>query len=135
MFKNTNPSPSSNTVPMFHVDRMLLGDHSVIRPDQFVNGYTALQCITPYEFCCRADDDPFSSMESGHWFRPGSLVPFTSSSFAFFVFRETGRVSLSRSTLYTPESGIYQCQIPGVSGSIETLHIGLYPDGEGELRS
>ena len=118
---------------MFHVDGMLLGDHSVIRPDQFVNGYTALQCITPYELCCRAEDDPVSLMEAGQWFTPGSLVPFTLSSGAFFPFRETGRVSLSRSTLYTPQSGIYRCQIPGVNGSIETLHIGLCPDDEGEL--
>ena len=120
------------TVITFQVGGVLQGDHSVIRPDQFGEDSDALHCITSYQFCCRAADDPLSSMAAGHWIAPDgsgygpiNFIP------SLYVLRDLSRVSLSRPSSITPQSGIYQCQIPGADGSMETLHIGLYPDGAG----
>ena len=108
----------------------------MIRPDQFGEDSAALHCITPYQQCCRAADITGSSTGAGQWVRPdGTNVGFVGDDSSFFMFRNPSRVSLSRASAFSPESGIYQCQIPGSDGSIQTLYIGLYPDGEGESMS
>ena len=121
-------------MPLFLVGGVFYEDHSVIRPDQFGEGYDALHCITPYQQCCKTEDNPGSSMEEGQWITPGfSNVGPINAIQSLYMLNDLGRVSLNRPSNFTPQSGIYQCQIPGADGSVERLYIGLYLEGEGEL--
>ena len=127
--------PSLPTALTFLLGGVFYGDHSVIRPDQFGEDFAALHCITPYQFCCRLSDNPDSLLGAGQWVTPGgsSVEFFGFLNTFFYMYRNPSRVSLSRASSFVPQSGIYQCQIPGADSSVQTLHIGLYPDGEGEL--
>ncbi len=107
----------------FLVNGELLPDNSVIRPDQFRVALTALHCLTPY-----AD-----SSERGQWVTPdGQNVVSSVSASMLYMSHNPSRVSLNRDSSVTPATGIYRCQIPVSESSDQTIHIGLYPEGQGE---
>ncbi|XP_064386142.1 mucin-2-like isoform X2 [Halichondria panicea] len=132
--------PSSQTIThttdpatdvSFLVNGELLPDNSVIRPDQFGEDLTALHCLTPYEDCCRLSDT-VGPMGAGRWLSPtGDNVVSSESTSMLYMSRNPSRVSLNRDSSLTPAAGIYRCLIPVSESSDQTIHIGLYPEGQG----
>ncbi len=115
----------------FLVSGELLPDNSVIRPDQFGEDLAALHCLTPYEDCCRMSDT-VGPVGAGRWLTPtGDNVAFSNS--MLYMSRNPSRVSLNRDSSLTPAAGIYRCLIPVSESSDQTIHIGLYPEGQGGL--
>ncbi len=107
---------------------MFLDDHSVIRPDVFGRDSAGLHCLTSYQSCC---GDILTGQ--GQWITPnGNNVGFQFNDPSFYMTRNPSRVSLNRDSL-TPATGIYRCLIPVSENSDQTIHIGLYPEGQGEL--
>ncbi len=114
----------------FLVNGELLPDNSVIRPDQFGEDLAALHCLTPNQDCCRASDT-VGPVGAGQWLTlTGDTVAFFNS--MLYMSRNPSRVSLNRDSSLTPATGIYRCLIPVSESSDQTIHIGLYPEGQGE---
>ena len=82
-----------------------------------------LLCTTPYPHCCQ---------NRGHWHYPNGSVIFASQAGALLFTSRTdrGRLGLQWRTgfqeMYPGVDGVYECQIPDVTGRTQTLYAWIY---------
>lgn len=89
----------------------------------------ALLCLTPFMGCCDSTNGLF-----GEWFFPTGSQVQVSAVVGTPLYRNRGPslVRLNRRSDLVP-SGIYRCEILISIGVSDSLYVGLYPPGEGEL--
>jgi hypothetical protein len=91
-----------------------------------LDGISILYCLTPSTECC-------GSSVSGEWYFPGGAA-VSSSTRIFRRSQVPSAVSLRRSS-GTPPTGVYRCEIPDASGTSQSIYVGIYPQGDGKIRS
>jgi hypothetical protein len=88
-----------------------------------LDGISILYCLTPSTECC-------GSSVSGEWYFPSGAA-ISSSSRIFVRSQVPSAVSLRRRS-GTPPTGMYRCEIPDANGTSQNIHVGIYPQGDGE---
>ena len=92
---------------------------------------TALLCHTNHPADTPGGTDGMHS--GGDWFSPdGSEVPSGGSSVGFRRNRGSMVVRLYRDT-NPPVEGIYRCEIEDDTDTLQTVYVGLYDDGGGNV--
>ena len=88
----------------------------------------ALACTTTYTLCCSSQN-----RETQWYFPNGTRVP-NNPALPYQRTRDDfpGRVILSRNSESTI-IGIFHCDIPDASGVIQSLYVGIYDSGTGEI--
>ena len=89
----------------------------------------ALFCLTPSTDCCSATETPNEATVTREWYLPGGRLPPAGTSFS----REqvSSAVSLYRNGATSP-TGVFRCDVPDVSGTSQSIFVGLYPSTDGK---
>ena len=116
---------------MFQLRGQFYSSHSVLDPATISIGTNSLLCITTTEACCQTTHTG-TGMGAGQWYFPdGTEVPFSSLN-PYYMTRGASVVRLNRAFSATTPSGLYRCEVPVTDGT-ESVYIGLYPVGQGQL--
>ena len=104
-----------------------LSNHAIVTPSDIGETNNALLCLTPVLDCCDS-----SNGLAGDWFYPNTGV-VARNGFGLPLFRNRGPsvVRLNR-VADSVGSGVYRCELLSAVGVSVSLHVGLYPLGEGE---
>ena len=104
-----------------------LTNHAVVTPSDIGDTNNALLCLTPFSDCCDS-----SNGLAGNWFDPsGSEVAGDGFGTPLYSDRGPSVVRLNRRA-DNVDSGVYRCELLTAVGVSMSLHVGLYPLGEGE---
>ena len=104
-----------------------LSNHALVTPSDIGETNNALLCLTPVLDCCDS-----SNGLAGDWFFPsGSAVPVSGFGTPLYRNRDPSVVRLNRRS-DNVDSGVYRCELLSAVGVSVSLHVGLYPLGEGE---
>ena len=96
-------------------------------------GDDALLCMTNFNACCRTSYTETGST-LGHWYFPnGSEVPSSGEQWDFYRTRGQSEVLLNHRR--GGVAGIYRCEIPDSANVTQSIYIGVYTAGTGELYS
>ncbi len=102
-----------------------LSNHALVTPSDIGETNNALLCLTPFPGCCDSSN--------GNWFSPsGSTVQGSLATFPLYSDRGASVVRLNRRRADGITSGVYHCELLTAVGVSVSLHVGLYPLGEGE---
>ncbi|XP_064386138.1 mucin-2-like isoform X3 [Halichondria panicea] len=103
-----------------------LSNHAIVTPSDIGETNNALLCLTPVLDCCDS-----SNGLAGDWFYPNTGV-VARNGFGLPLFRNRGPsvVRLNR-VADSVGSGVYRCELLSAVGVSVSLHVGLYPLGEG----
>ncbi|XP_064387176.1 uncharacterized protein LOC135335578 [Halichondria panicea] len=103
-----------------------LTNHAVVTPSDIGDTNNALLCLTPFSDCCDS-----SNGLAGNWFDPsGSEVAGDGFGTPLYSDRGPSVVRLNRRA-DNVDSGVYRCELLTAVGVSMSLHVGLYPLGEG----
>ena len=92
------------------------------------NDTDALLCMTNLTACCRSH----TGLSLGNWFLPnGTRVPSYNVSSDFY--RDRGQMVVRMKRRGGGEDGIYRCEIPDSTKVNQTIYIGVYNAGTGEV--
>ena len=71
------------------------------------------------------------------WYFPVNNSAIQSGSSGSSLYRNRGpsAVRLNRRHQVTAPSGVYRCEIPDASGTSQSIYVGIYPQGDGEIKS
>ena len=106
-------------------------NNSVVNITDIGTGAVALICTTTLIGCCLSTD-------GSHWYFPdGSTVQRTGTT--YYRTRTLshiggGAVRLNRNPGATT-TGVFHCDIPGASGDLQSLYVGIYTATTGESRT
>ena len=107
-----------------------LSNHDLVTPSDIGETNNALLCLTPFSDCCDS-----SNGLAGNWFFPSgtgsTAIPGDGFGLSFYSDRGPSLVRLNR-VADNVDSGVYRCEILSAVGVSVSLHVGLYPLGEGE---
>ena len=97
---------------------------------------SALFCLTPSLECCSDSETPNAASVTREWYLPDGRS-LTLDNSPFIKSRVSSAVSLhhDRFSSNTPPSGVYCCEIPDASGTSQSIYVGIYPQGDGEIDS
>ncbi len=110
--------------PSLFLGSQFLSNHALVTPSDIGDTNNALLCLTPFAGCCDSSN--------GDWFSPsGSAVPGDGFGLPIYSNRGASVVRLNR-VAYPVTSGVYRCELLTAVGVSVSLHVGLYPLGEGE---
>ena len=110
-------------------DGVEIENHSFL-PFRVLNSGHTILCVSDNSDCC--------TEANANWFLPGSTTALTTSSFPYFVIRNTTApksVRLSRSiggVDRDDNDGLYHCEIIGTDGSTQMLYVWLDSGGQGK---
>ena len=96
---------------------------------------SALFCLTPSLECCSDSETPNAASVIREWYLPDGR-PLTSDNSPFIKSRVSSAVSLHRDRFSfnrAPSPGVYRCEIPDDNGTSQSIYIGIYPPGDGEI--
>ena len=95
---------------------------------------SALFCLTPSLECCSGSETSNAASVTREWYLPDS-TPLTSDNSPFIRSQVSSAVSLHRDLFSnnTVSSGVYRCEIPDASGINQSIYVGIYPQGDGEM--
>ena len=95
-----------------------------------------LLCLTNLTACCRGGDTPVGTGPLGNWFFPnGTAVPnmIIGVDIIWEFYRNRGPSVVRMHRRRGGVNGIYRCVIPDTTGVNQTIYIGAYTAGSGEL--
>ena len=94
-----------------------------------------LYCLSPSLGCCSDSETPNAASVTREWYLPDGRA-VTSDNSPFIKTRVSSAVSLHRDPFIstTAESGVYRCEIPDASGTSQDIYVGIYHQGDGEIR-
>ena len=97
---------------------------------------SALFCLTPSLECCGESETPNAASVTREWYLPDDR-PVTSANSPFDKSQVPSAVSLHRDPFNfdPPPSGMYRCEIPDASGTSQNIYVGIYPQGDGEIKN
>ena len=93
-----------------------------------------LYCLTPSLECCIDAETPNAASVTREWYLPDGR-PLSSDNSPFIKNQVSSAVTLHRdrfSSISAP-SGVYHCAIPDASRTSQSIYVGIYPMGDGEL--
>ena len=94
-------------------------------------GDSALLCATNFTGCCRPPNTGNGS-SFGNWFLPNATrVPSQRGQWDFY--RSRGEMVVKLNRRRGGEEGVYHCEIPDSINVTQTIYIGVYTGGTGEL--
>ena len=108
----------------------VISNGSYIYAGSIGEGDNALFCHTDNHSCCR------TPLRAGQWYFPnGSAVEILGNRYYYgyinYFYRNRGEGIVRLNRIGTPsESGYFYCQIPDVSGTIQTVHLNIGWTGE-----
>ena len=99
-------------------------DNAIINIMDIGEHDSALICQTNLRPCCKIS-------RAGEWYYPnGTAVPIEGRQQDFYRNRDdNGTVRLNRRNNANYPVGVYRCEIPGVTNTMQTLHVGLISNG------
>ena len=97
---------------------------------------SALFCLTPSLECCSDTETPNAASVTREWYQPDGR-PVTSANSPFIRTQASSAVSLHHDPFNfdPPPSGMYRCEIPDASGTSQNIYVGIYPQGDGEIKN
>ncbi len=114
--------------PSLFLGSQFLSNHALVTPSDIGETNNALLCLTPFAGCCDS-----SNGLAGDWFSPsGSEVQVSLAGQSLYSDRGASVVRLNRRRADPVTSGVYRCELLTAVGVSVSLHVGLYPLGEGE---
>ena len=112
----------------------LHGNNSIVNVNDIGEASKSLLCITNKINCCQRMG---ALVVQGNWYFPGndSAVPSagTDGQSGFYRDRDLSKVRLHRRDWITFPSGLFRCTIPDSSDQDQTIFIGIYSMGNGEI--
>ena len=104
-------------------------NNSVVTITDIGTGSAALICTTTASYCCL-------SIDGSHWYFPdGSTVQRNSTTYyrTRTIGADTGSATVRLNRIPgATTSGVFRCDIPDVSGDLQSLHVGIYNATTGE---
>jgi len=110
------------------LNSMNLTNNSIVTNTDIGNGSAALVCTTTYTPCCTS-----ANPETQWYFPNGSQVLNNPTNPPYQRTRgqNPGRVFLNHNS-HSTTTGIFHCDIPDVSGALQSLYVGIYDMHTGE---
>ena len=122
----------------FLLDGQLYGNNSVVTVTDIGSSFfmSALFCLTPSLECCSDSETPNAASVTREWYLPDGRPVTSDNSLLFIKSRVSSAVSLhnDRFSSTIAPSGVYRCEIPDTSGTSQNIYVGIYPQGDGELK-
>ena len=108
---------------------VLYGNNSIVTLDEIGEDSAALFCLTNKTDCCSMKDPPGVG-GIGEWFFPdGNSVNNEDSGDDIYRGRGPSFVHLQRRN-NAQTTGVFRCEVPDASGTIQSLYVGVYPMGK-----
>ena len=103
-------------------------NNSIVTRTDIGTGGAALLCTTTYTPCCS------SANRDTQWYFPDGSQVVNNGGLPYYRRRSSnpGTVLLHRNTQGTT-TGIFRCDIPDVSGVLQSILVGIYDNGTGEF--
>lgn len=92
-----------------------------------------LFCLTPNTDCCSDTETPNEANVTGEWYLPDGTLLSSAENANISRVKVTHAVRLHR-THNTSPTGVYRCDVPDVSGTTQSIYVGIYqsyPQTEG----
>lgn len=131
---------SGNHRSGIEINGNIVPDHAMIQLDNFGTGseipcFANGQCCSIYPQLSPGAQLGASPSGIGSWRYPnGSYVRLLLAGDSYGITRETGQVNLHRQSSLTAE-GMWRCEVPGLDGTMDTVHFGIYTQGRGKYFS
>ena len=133
-------SRAQNDLELEYNSSTLAGNSLLLFSDLEEASSSVVRCLAPGQDCCRSSDTPPGEEGLGQWLLPDgsalSELQGASLDDQLYFLRENGSLDLYRRYNMTAllQEGIYTCEIPNSSGQTERAYLGLYREGNGELK-
>ena len=106
----------------------------MVIPNNGIVDISEIGSTDPTALLCNTDRPPSGANSGGDWFAPdGDRVGINPPVPGFTRNRDPMVVRLIRTASKTPEEGIYHCFIKDDMGKQQTVYVGLYNSGGGNV--
>lgn len=111
-------------VSIFHGGQRL-PNNSLVTVNDIGEDLEGLFCLTNKEDCCDS---------VGTWLFPDDTVVTSQPDANVYELRGLSILSLNRAFEMEVDNGLFRCEIPSADGVTQTLYVGIYSDGAGNLK-